>query len=536
MNKNLLMQLISIRIKGMLRTSRNLPGKGKSKGKSVLFGVLMLYLAVVFEAMFVLLWLSLSVFCTMGLTWLYFALCGVLSLFMTVLMTAFMTRNQMYNASDNDLLLSMPIPSGTILLSRMAVLLGTSLLTVLMVTIPAVGVYIYCFRSLSFGQVIGILASVIAVTLTAQSVSCILGYLLHLLLKRVKNKAFGSMIFMVLFLAVYFTAYSKIGEILSYLTANGEKTAAWIRTWAAPVYSLGLAASGELLHSLLILVGSALIFALVYFVLSRTFLRSVKGSGDASAQKKTVKEKHYRRLSPVDTVFRKELRRLLTCSVYLTNTGLGVLLILAVAVAAPFLRGKINEVLQMLPEAEGLIPLVVPAMICFLNGAACFTAPSVSLEGKNLWIMRSMPVSGRDVLLGKLKLHLVLTGTASSVAGLVMSAVLGCGAAEIVLAVFLSAEIALLSGMLGLIYNLLMPNFGWTSEVTPCKQGMPVLFSMLTCMVLPIMGGVGYYLLSGFLSPIEYMAVLALVFLLCAVLLQKLIAGWGGKLFESFQC
>ena len=40
--------------------------------------------------------------------------------------------------------------------------------------------------------------------------------------------------------------------------------------------------------------------------------------------------------------------------------------------------------------------------MAFCIATSCATAPSVSLEGKNLWVLRTMPISGKTVLLGKL--------------------------------------------------------------------------------------------------------------------------------------
>ncbi len=537
MKTNLLSNLIAIRLKAMIRNfGKSLPGKKKSKAIPVVFALLFAYMLVAFEFIFVMLWASLSVFCTVGLTWLYFGLAGLVAMAMTILCNVFTTQNQLYNASDNELLLSMPIPPGTVLLSRMAVLLATALGTTLLTVAPAVGVYLYFIGTLTLSQWVGILTSVFAVTLSAQGLSCVLGYLLHLLLRRVKNKAVGSMLFMILFLAVYFTAYSKAGTFLTYLAANGEDVAAFVKGWAVPFYSLGLACTGELLHSLLVILGSLALFAAVYWVLSVTFIRSLQGKSAAGGAKKMDNGKtSYKRRSPVDAVCHKELRRLLTSPIYLTNTGLGCIMLLGVAVAAPFFGDTIHAYLELLPGISRHLPLFAPAVVTLLSSMACFTAPSVSLEGKNLWVMRSLPLAGREVLLGKLKLHVLLTGSSCILAGLSLSVTLGCTSVEVILTTLLSFEIALVTGMLGLIYNLALPNFKWINEATPCKQGMPILFAMLTGMGLALLGGIGWYLLENLLSTALYLLILCVLFLFAAWLLYRLIVTWGGRRFESFE-
>lgn len=538
MKQNLLLKLISIRVKAMVRNfGKSLPGKKKSKVTPVVFALLMLYLLCAVEFMFVMLWLALSVFCTVGLTWLYFALSGFLAAAMTVILNVFATQNQMYNARDNELLLAMPIPPRTILMSRMAVLLASSLGSTLLVMAPAVGVYIYQFGGLSAAQILGVLSSVLAVTLTAQAITCLLGYLLHLVLRRVQNKAVGSMVFTIAFLVIYFTVYSQAGNVITYLITNGAKVASLIQVWAAPIYALGLACTGKVFHSLLLILGSLLIFGAVYWILSATFIRSVHGtSSSGKTKRKKVANLTQKQRSPADAVCRKELRRLLTSPVYLTNMGLGVLMLLAAAVAVPFFSRTIRSYFFFLPQIKAHLPLLICAAVTLLNGMTSFTAPSVSLEGKSLWVMRALPIAGRDVLLGKLKLHLLLTGSTSTIAGLSASVSLGCTVTEIILVTVLCAEIAAVTGMMGLIYNLLLPNFTWLNETTPCKQGIPVLLSMLTGLGLVFLCGAVWFLLHALMPAVLFVAALCLLFLLAGLILRQVIIGWGGRRFESFNC
>lgn len=76
-----------------------------------------------------------------GMGWLYFALMGLLAVFLGVFGSVFNTYASLYLAKDNDLLLSMPIPVSVLLTSR---LLGVYLMGLLysgIVILPAVIVY-----------------------------------------------------------------------------------------------------------------------------------------------------------------------------------------------------------------------------------------------------------------------------------------------------------------------------------------------------------------------------------------------------------
>ena len=101
----------------MLRQSRQKRRHGT--GMTVLFILLFAYVGVVFCGMFALMFSKLApAYHTAGLDWLYFATAGLMALGLSVFGSVFATQSPIYDAKDNGLLLSMPIPPRTILLSR----------------------------------------------------------------------------------------------------------------------------------------------------------------------------------------------------------------------------------------------------------------------------------------------------------------------------------------------------------------------------------------------------------------------------------
>ena len=64
---------------------------------------------------------------------------------------------------------------------------------------------------------------------------------------------------------------------------------------------------------------------------------------------------------------------------------------------------------------------VVVLVSAFCISTSCISAPSVSLEGKSLWVIRSLPVSGRTVLRGKLRMHYMLLVPLSAVCVLALA-------------------------------------------------------------------------------------------------------------------
>ena len=106
--------------------------------------------------------------------WLYFAVFGLIAIAMGTFGSVFNTAAALYNARDNDLLLSMPIPVRYIIISR---LLGTYLMGLLfsaVVIVPAAVVYLIT-ASVTLQAVFGALIITLTVSLAVLVLSCILG-------------------------------------------------------------------------------------------------------------------------------------------------------------------------------------------------------------------------------------------------------------------------------------------------------------------------------------------------------------------------
>ena len=107
----------------------------------------------------------------------------------------------------------------------------------------------------------------------------------------------------------------------------------------------------------------------------------------------------------------RELSRFTTSANYMLNSGLGILFLVAGAVA---LVWKGNDFLLLLSavfaEKAEAVPVLLCAVVCLLVSMNDMAAPSVSLEGKSLWLAQSLPVTAWQVIRAKLRMHLLLTG------------------------------------------------------------------------------------------------------------------------------
>lgn len=527
---NMTLLRLQFRAMGASWLGRKRKSNKSGKGYTVLMAGAFLYLAVVMLGMFGFLFSELvTPYHTLGLDWLYFAIAGIMSLGIAVFGSVFSTQTQLYESKDNALLLSMPIPPSQILLCRMVPLLVLNLAFGALVLLPA-GVVYGLEVGFSALALVGFALSLLFLPLISQAIACLLGWGLHLLLSRM-NKSLASMIYLVAFLAIYFTLYSQAQSILQAMAVNGAAIGGSVKSFVWPLYAMGLGCCGQLGYLVAFLAIAAVVFAVVYRFLSATFLKTTTMSRTAR-RKKALELDAIKSSSPVKAIIRKELKHFLASPVYLTNMSLGLLMMLVLPIAMLFFRGTLLEVLELM-EFRSMTGIFLSATLGFLVSTNCISTPSVSLEGKSLWILRAMPLSARQVLLGKLGFHCLLTVPVSMLSGGITAAILECSLGSILLCALIPGAMSVFCGVFGMICGLKFARFDWINESYPCKQSISVLIVMMTTMLVPIALMFLYMAVLYDMMPELFLLLVAAGYALVDGLLLYAMLTWGAKKWDS---
>ena len=358
------------------------PKTGKSRGRagSILWIVLYAVLVVgVLGGLFV--WVS-SQLCTamtgLGLDWLYFTVLGLMAVALGVFGSVFNTYAGLYLAKDNDLLLSMPIPVRYILMSR---LLGVYLMGLLfsgVVMIPAAAVYAVQ-GACTAATLLGAVLSVLVVSLTVLILSCLLGWVVAQISRRLKNKSFITVLASLAFLAVYYLFYFRATELLGALVENATSVGGTIRRAAYPLYAFGQMGAGNLWAALAVTAAVLLLTVLTCYVLSRGFLKLATAS--VGTGRAVYREREAKVRSVDGALLQKELRRFIASPTYMLNCGLATLLLPAAAIALLLKGGWLAELLnQMFEPDTGAVAVLAITAIEWLAASNIISTPSVSLE------------------------------------------------------------------------------------------------------------------------------------------------------------
>lgn len=507
---------------------------GKNRSKKGLITYILLYLFI-FGFLGVFFYNTAKVLCAplvaVNLGWLFFALMGLISVALGVFGSVFNTYSSLYKAKDNDLLLSMPIPSGKILAARLFGVFTMGLMYELIVMIPTLIVY-FLYAPMNVLRVIFTLLIPLILSIFVLTLSCILGWVVALVSSRLKNKNIITVFMSLAFIAAYYYFYMKAYSMLQGILANPQAVGNSIRSILYPFYHMGLAAEGSAV-SMLIFTGIMLaLFALVYFVLSRSFLRLV--TSNRGAAKARYREKEVRAGTIQGALLRKELRRFLGSPTYMLNCGLGIVLMLAAAVALLIKSSTVSEMLgQVFGAHSDWAALVAIAAVCMITTMNDITAPSVSLEGKSIWLVQSIPVSAWQVLLAKLKLHLLLTLVPALVLVVCVEIVLRPALAYGIMLPIIMVLFVLLMGVIGLCLNLKMPNINWTDETVPVKQSLGVMLCLFGGWAVVIAFGILYVLVRNLLHPLVFLILAAVLLAALSAALLTWMKARGTRIFEA---
>lgn len=527
--KTLLYTRVASMFSSMFSGSRK--KKPRGLGFKVLIALFTIYIIGALGSSFGLLFYSLCVpLHDAGLSWFYFALMGLMAILFGFMGSVFATQSQLFEAKDNELLLSMPIPPHMILASRIFLLLLVNYLYGAFITIPAGVVYLMHYKVTAI-EVIFFLLIVILLPFLVLSISCIFAWLLAWITSKIKYKNIFTLILSMGFLALYIGVYSQIQKYLMILIENGETIAASIKKVLPPIYHLGNAIAERNLASLLIFIMFAIIpFMLVYYVLSRNFIKILtrkKGSIKLEYKGKSLKVS-----SAKKALLKKELSLFVSSPMYIMNASMGAIFMILLAIMLVVKKEVVLALLVEIPQADIFLSTIAILGLSTLATLNIISAPSISLEGRNLWIPQSLPVDAGEILLSKAMAHIVVCLPPVLLASTACAIFLPMGSLQVLLVFLLPSIVTIYSGLFGVLVNLHFPKFDWISETAAVKQSASTLLSMFGSGALILILALFYiYVLEDFINIDTYLIVCFVLFVILSYGIYKFLTRKGKKMF-----
>ena len=179
--------------------------------------------------------------------------------------------------------------------------------------------------------------------------------------------------------------------------------------------------------------------------------------------------------SPVKAMYKREFSRYFSCTIYALNSTIGMVLLCVVSVLLLFISPKELEQQIGMAGLRQMLRQVLPMVIAVFISMTSTTAASLSLEGKNRWMMCSAPVRAADIFHAKIAVNLTVICPFALVSIVLLGFKMAVSPIQAVLLCIIPAVYACFISVLGMYMNVKFPKYDWTSEYYAVKQAVSVL-------------------------------------------------------------
>ena len=388
---------------------------------------------------------------------------------------------------DYDLVMSMPVSSTRVALSRF--------LSVYLVS-ATIGLYLSLIGALamtdhySMGSVFAFVTATPIGSLIPASIGAALGTIVSRVGSTSSHKGATSIVALVAIVVVLAVLMDWMsGEVgdTDMIASLGDVVpafcppAAWIAGWAAWD-----------VPCIILLIIASLASATVVVLVASKCLMSLNSRNAITSRKVSVAEaRASRRLF---SLYRRDIRRYVSSRIYITNTAVGMLLLVLLSYMIAYTDDlNSSEFGQLMP----LLTTAMPLFVSFFVALSCTTSVSLSMEGETRWILGSSPLRPWDIFLSKILVNITIVIPLELVSIAILATGLGISGMDLVLLIVVPTSYALFIPALGIVMNIRYPRYYWSSEYYAVKGGS---VSMLGSMGIGLVSVIVPLIVSG-MSP-----------------------------------
>jgi ABC-2 type transport system permease protein len=431
-------------------------------------------------------------------------------------------------AKDADLLLSMPIRKSTVVLSKIITQYFFDAPILIMLLAPTMLATFY-FGGIGVLAMIRGLILVLLIPMFSLTISMAFGYLFAIVRERIPGGNLLTTAVMMLIMVVYIGWTTMSTSLYTSIQELGAGGAGKIIDAFWPLRCLTeFVMSGSIFYifmTLLMIIGPFSLVVILY----------ASGYGRGQYQRKSKNRKLlFAMRSPRAAILSAELKKYFACTLYVFNTAFGPVLMMVFAIAV-FVMGP-DSVMNGILKGEGVVVLgkehiagIFLGIFCFFAAMTLTTASSISMEGKKLWVLKSLPVSTWDIFVTKIYVNLIVYIPAHLIASILVASRLELSflqaVAFVMLPVFLNVAI---SGG-GLIMNLLFPKMNWRTEAEVIKQSASMMLGLLFGLALTVIPVVLYLLVFMVEGGVYLSAYLSIGIYVLVFVAEVLFLNYPGK-------
>ena len=426
---------------------------------------------------------------------------------MTIIEGIYKSGPLLFNCKDDQLLLSLPIKRRTVLFVRILKLYIFELLYNSMFLLPVMVAYIR-WGNVNLTYYLTCIIMLLLLPIIPIAISCVIGAITSGISSKFKFKnAVQIILSMIILVGVMYLSF-KVEDVFNYLLANAESINDFItrRYYPAGVFSK-LVVDFNVKELLIFVAINIIVMVFTVLVLGKFYFRINSGLKNISTSKThtKVKDLKFKARSQTSSLMKKEFNTFFKTPVFIINAGFALVLFIVLAVVAAI---KFDGVVAFLIDEEngfGLandliynnLSVIIFALLSFGTFMTSITSSVISLEGRNISILKSLPIKTKTILMSKIYAALLITTPTLLVGDLIMFIRFRTNILEALLLIVLSILMPLISHFIGIIINLKYPKLEWETPAEAVKQSTSSFIAvMLGMVVLIIVVGIAFALLG----------------------------------------
>lgn len=435
-----------------------------------------------------------------------------------------------FNCKDDQLLLSLPIKRSTVLFVRIFKFYLFELLFNSLFLLPIMVSYIRWDSNLSWTYYLTSFIMLLLLPIIPIVLSCIIGFITSSLSSKFKYKNAAQIIISMGVLVGVLALSFNMDGIIDYIVKNSSNINELITKIYYPAGTYAkLVNDFNILDLLIFVMVHVGVFAIAIIILSKfyfkinTRLKSVSSTSKrVNIDNLTIKSK-----SRTRSLVKKEMSTFFKTPVFIINAGFSLVLFLIAVIIIALKHDTIMPLLITQLSALDLkeeiiinnISIIILILISFTAYMTSITNSIISLEGRNITILKSLPIKAKTILMGKILACLKITTPVLVIGGIILFIVLKISIVDSLLLLMLSVLIPLVSHFIGLIVNLKYPNLNWENSAEVVKQSTSSFISVMLGMALFFLTSIVIFNVIGKISATLLLIIATIIYILIDIIL-----------------
>ncbi|WP_459503520.1 putative ABC transporter permease subunit [Bacillus sp. C1] len=409
----------------------------------------------------------------------------VISSILVLFFTMFKANGEIFAFKDYDFVMSLPIPVSTIIASRFLYLyvLNTVLSIIIMLPMgivysiyekPSASFYLMWFITLFIVSFIPTtIAAVFGAGITAIASKFRYANRITTILSLIAIVIFGYFMFKQGNTKYSFEDLEGIGTVVSEGVAKVYPL--------APIFQKAIVEAN--IGAFILFVGISIIWYYLFVKLLSLKYKQINTGISTYHMRSDYKIDRMKKETVLITLYKKEWKRFFSSTVYVINIGMGVIMAvifsLVVVIVGP------HQFIGY-PGIETILPKIAPFVIAAMISMTCTTCVSLSLEGKNVWIIKSLPLTPKMIYDSKILMNLSLSVPTSIISAILLIIGLKTDMGTSILIVITPVVYSFFSAVWGIFVNNRFGYYDWMSETQVVKQSVGSVLGMFGGMIIAV--------------------------------------------------